>query len=195
MSSQTLDNIVGRLATALGDKSYAIIGNAAQALLGIGPSGNSVDVLVPTGTPSKRAEKLCTSRTTSRFKFVASKGVFYVRENGGKDIPITFWEPKEVNQQCPESMASGDLVMVGDVRVLKPTLLLNIHCHNWLKSQERGKQGGNGAAQSIDLLLKHIAKETKREVSNATGEFLIKFAAAKPEAHAGFRDLGISGPH
>ncbi|KAH6641026.1 hypothetical protein F5144DRAFT_562324 [Chaetomium tenue] len=194
MSSATLDNIVGRLATALGDKSYVIIGSAANSLLGIGPVGSSVDVLVPTGTPSRRAEKLCTSRTTTRFKFVTNKGVFYTRENGGKDIPITFWEPKEVHQQCPEEMT--DIVMVGNVRVLKPTLLLNIHCHNWLKSQSGpGKNSGNAAAHSIDLLLRHIVKETKKEVSNASGEFLVKFAAAKPETHAGFRDLGILGPH
>ena len=116
-----------------------------------------------------------------------------MREGGG-DIPIRFWEPKEVHQECPQEMT--DLVMVGDVRVLKPTLLLNIHCYTWLKAQSSPRRdSGNGAAENIDLLLRHIAKQTKREVSNATGEFIIKFAAAKPEVHAGFRDLGIQGPN
>lgn len=172
------------------------MGGAARALLNIGPSGGSVDLLVPSGATSKMTEKLCTSRNTSRFKYsVSQERVFYERENGA-DIPIRFWEPKAVHQECPREMT--DLVMVGDARVLKPTLLLNIACYNWLKYESKSVRAfgrPDVTAESIDLLVKHIAKQTKREVSNATGEFLIEFAAARPEAHAGFRDLGILGPN
>jgi hypothetical protein len=115
-----------------------------------------------------------------------------MRENGGKDIPVRFWEPKQVHQECPHEMS--DLVMIGDVRVLKPTLLLNIHCYIWLKYQSGPKKDAgraNGAAQSIDLLVKHIAKQTKREISNATGDFLAELAIARPETYLSFGDLGI----
>ncbi|KAH6850684.1 hypothetical protein B0I37DRAFT_119063 [Chaetomium sp. MPI-CAGE-AT-0009] len=193
ISSATLNAIVTKLAKALDGKSYAIVGGTALALLEIRGSVTSVDVFVPPGTTSKRIKTLCTTPSTNRFKWdPTTHKVWYVRESGGNDALIRFWEPKVLQQQFPNS--SSDLIMVGEVPVLKPTLLLNIYCHNWLSCHLAGARDAemaDQAAADIDLLVKHIAKETKKEVSNATSEFLIKLGAAKPQVQAGFADLGI----
>ncbi|KAK3297406.1 uncharacterized protein B0H64DRAFT_440874 [Chaetomium fimeti] len=185
---KTFNTIVGKLAGALKGKTYAMVGCSALAMLEIRNSVTSVDVFVPSGTTSRRIDALC--RSTSRFKCNQSASkVWYVKDSGDKEA-VRFWEPKDVCQPFPDS--KNDIVMVDKIPVLKPTMLLNIYCANFLVT--RDAEAAEQSAADIEALLKHIAKQTKKEVSNATPAFLTKLGGFDPQIQVRFSDLGFKLP-
>ncbi|KAH6632870.1 hypothetical protein F5144DRAFT_489988 [Chaetomium tenue] len=179
--------VAKKLAQTLGDTRYAIIGACALGLLDINIKRpvQDVEVFVPTGQTAKTATALC-APPNNGFKSSSSTGKLRVwYEKDGNKVPIRFREPAWLQQDYPN--ANG-FFMVGKVRVLKASLLLNIRCYSW--SQQTTASGKDQDAADIDHLLKYIALQTKEELPHATPMFLVKFAASKPIVQAGFRYIG-----
>ncbi|KAK4139268.1 uncharacterized protein C8A04DRAFT_33267 [Dichotomopilus funicola] len=185
---------VGRLAQNLRSTPYAIIGACALGLLGINRAVEDVEVFVPAGETGETVKTLCAPKN-SAFKNRQEGGklrVWYEKE--GKRVNIYFREPGRVQQEFPACLNNGT-VKVGQVYVLKPTLLLNIRCASWTenRAQNRRERQDQDAAD-IDHLLKFIALQIKGELPHANAEFLLRFAASKPIVQAGFMALGIRLP-
>ncbi|KAK3293784.1 uncharacterized protein B0H64DRAFT_461988 [Chaetomium fimeti] len=193
--SSPAKSVVKKLAQTLGDTPYAIVGTCALGLLDIKlkrPVEN-VEVFVPTGKTSKTAKALCAPENNG-FKSSNSSGNLRVwhENDSGSRVSVIFREPTRLHQAYPD--ANG-FFMVGRVRVLKASLLLNIRCYSWSQNRSNGNRDKQDQdAADIDHLLKYIALQTKDELPNATAEFLLKFAASKPLVQAGFRYIGVPLP-
>lgn len=185
---------VNRLAQNLRNTPYAIIGACALGLLGINRAVDDVEVFVPAGETIETVKTLCAPKN-SAFKNGQQDGklrVWYEKE--GKRVNIYFREPQRVQQEFPACLNNGT-IKVGQVYVLKPTLLLNIRCASWSENrQQNRRERQDQDAADIDHLLKFIALQIKGELPHANGEFLLRFAASKPIVQAGFMALGIRLP-
>lgn len=187
--------VAKKLAQTLGDTRYAIVGPCALGLLDINIKRpvQDVEVFVPTGQTAETAKALCAPQNNG-FKSSTSTGKLRVwYEKDGSKVPILFREPGRLHQKYPD--ANG-FFMVGKVRVLKASLLLNIRCNSWSLNQASGnREKQDQDAADIDHLLKYIALQTKDELPHATPTFLVKFAASKPIVQAGFRYIGVRLPN
>jgi hypothetical protein len=188
--------VAKKVAQTLGNTRYAIVGACALGLLGINIRRpvEDVEVFVPTGQTSKTANALCAPENNGFKSSTASTGKLRVwYEKDGSKVPIIFREPTRLQQEYPD--ANG-FFMVGKVRVLKASLLLNIRCCSWSQNNaNNNKEKQDQDAADIDHLLKYIALQTKGELPHATPMFLVKFAASKPIVQAGFRYIGVRLPN
>ena len=188
--------VAKKLAQTLGDTRYAIVGACALGLLNINIKRpvQDVEVFVPTGQTAKTATALCAPQNNG-FKSSTNSSTGKLRvwyEKDGSKVPILFREPARLHQKYPD--ANG-FFMVGTVRVLKASLLLNIRCCSWSQNRSNGnREKQDHDAADIDHLIKYIALQTKEELPHATPEFLVKFAGSKPLVQAGFRYIGVVLP-
>ena len=127
----------------LGDRTYAIVGGAACALLGSPRTTTDVDIVIPRGQ-TLETRKLFRDQES----FVVEKGTLHTYFLGSPKVDIEILTPPLLFREAFDD--STPTVLVGSAKVLKPALLLNAKCHSILG---RGEEKTRSDAHDIGFLL------------------------------------------
>lgn len=170
-SQVAVRNATHAVGAALRQTKYAVIGGAACMLLGSPRITQDVDFVVPTGQTRTARQEL------------RNAGVFTIQPG----TLHTFYQGVEIEILAPPALfkepydAETPTMGVQDVRILKPTLILNAKCRSILGRASESKKGTD--AEDILFLLQWFVgnpqhpKPTAAEVPNATKEFHDWFTA------------------
>ncbi|KAF9877993.1 hypothetical protein CkaCkLH20_04569 [Colletotrichum karsti] len=170
--SQLTKNAARAVAYAMGDDCYAIVGGAACTMLGSARVTMDVDFVVPQGQTKLARNKL---RDHSAFQVeVRTNHTSYV-EAGANTVGIEILAPPGMFRD--QFSASTPYVLVDNVRVLKPTLLLNAKCGSILGRSSDLKKRSD--AEDIKFLLSYISSSgmsVESDVPKATDELIAWFS-------------------
>ncbi|KAK3942809.1 hypothetical protein QBC46DRAFT_282939 [Diplogelasinospora grovesii] len=169
-----------------GKQHYAVIGGAACAVLGSHRDTADVDFVVPKGE-TKAARTLL---KTEQAKFTVESKTNHTYYLSHPQVEVEILAPPGLFKE--EFSASTPTITVNDVRLLKPTLILNAKCRSILGRANDSKKATD--SQDILFLLAWCAhnrmRPTAAEVPNASkdfvGWFISTFGGADAWAHAGY---------
>lgn len=170
-SHELIKSASAAVASAMGTDCYALIGGAACSMLGSRRITMDVDFVVPQGHTVPARNKLRNhpgfevERRTNHTKYV---------QHGSGSIQIEILTPPGLFKS--QFSASTPCVLVDNVRILKPTLILDAKCNSILGRGQDSKKLTD--AEDIKFLLTYIAFHkipVGSEVPNATGEFIAWF--------------------
>jgi len=162
------------IATAMGSDCYALVGGAACTLLGSTRATEDIDFVVPQGQTPAARNKL---RKNSAFEIEAGTNHTKYVQAGSSPVAVEILAPPGLFKG--QFSTSTPCLLVNNVRILKPTLILDAKCGSILGRASDGKKQTD--ALDIKFLLVYIARygmSVGSEVPNATGEFITWFASS-----------------
>ncbi|KXG49890.1 uncharacterized protein PGRI_058580 [Penicillium griseofulvum] len=168
---EALREALTALGDALGDERYALVGGSACTALGSERATQDIDFVVPKGqTPSVR--KIL--RNSPAFEVEAR--TYHTWYRAAEPVEIEILAPPALFQETFDE--TTEVITVGNLKVLKPALLLNAKCGSILGRASEAKKRTD--AQDILFLLGYCAENPDQlpkasEVPNASKDFVEAF--------------------
>ena len=161
------------VASAMKDDCYALVGGAACTMLGSTRITLDVDFVVPQGHTKSARNRL---RDNPAFRVEPGTNHTTYNRSGSNPVEIEILAPPGLFKG--QFSISTPCVVVNNVRVLKPTLILDAKCESILGRANDIKKRTD--AQDIRFLLIYIAKNripVGSGVPNASSEFITWFVS------------------
>ena len=167
-SPEQVREVAQAIGSFLGDRTYAVVGGAACSLLGSQRVTEDVDIVVPRGA---------TKDTRNVFKsqpdyFDVDNRTLHTYYRSDPKVDVEILSPPSLFRESFD--ASTPFVVIGNTRVLKPTLILNAKCNSILgrSTDEKKRTDAMDIRFCLDWCHKNGVLPTAEEVPRADAEFV-----------------------
>ena len=167
------------IAHSLDDVVYAIVGGAACSILGSPRLTSDVDIVVPRGETRDTRRKL----KDDPAHFDVEKRTLHTYYRSSPKVEVEILSPPALFKEPFDS--DTPVVLVGGIKVLKPSLILNAKCNSVANRNSEDKRQNDAA--DIVFCLEWCAANNKlptsSEVPHASKDFVEAFIEEYGEAH------------
>ena len=181
-STQDISTAAAAVAAALDGKiQYALVGGAACAVLGSPRVPEALEIVVPKGRTAEARTLL--KQLPGSFD-VEPRTLHTYFKSGQVRVRVELLAPPGMFRDGYDEMTPVVLVRDSKIRVLKPTVLLNVKCRT--VQEQRTEEGRRAEAMDIVFLLgwcqRNGARPTGDEVPRATMAFVHTFISLLPSS-------------